>query len=412
MKPPSVLFLNRVYPPDRGASGWRLQDLVVRLEGLGWKVACVTDPQPMASDPQENQCLSKNYSASLRRIRKQSWNLPPSDVVVSLSDPPFLVALGQLLARRWGAACVHWCHDLYPDLLPVVGDPRLAMLVPGMRALMRPILAACQQVVVGGHCMARYLEQVWRLPMAQIRVFPLWPDPLIAAASIKGEAHPGADAEGLWPEGTALTATRPVVAYVGNFGLAHPFSGVLEAAARLDAGPDSPLFLLAGEGRQKAAIMAEVAARRIRNVHFLPWQPESRLPALMARADVHLALMKPQAVGQLIPSKVAGILAAGRPCLFLGPEACWAAELARQAGEVMPPDDGRRIADSLRRWLADPHARQACGMRGRQCAPWDADSAARSFSGLLHEARARRSARWSPVAGKLPAFPVREFPDA
>ena len=70
--------------------------------------------------------------------------------------------------------------------------------------------------------------------------------------------------------------------------------------------------------------------------------------------DVHLASLRPEMAGVAVPSKLYGIMAAGRPVIFVGPEACETAEAIRAAdcGRVFAPDDADGLEQCLRA-LAD-----------------------------------------------------------
>ena len=106
-----------------------------------------------------------------------------------------------------------------------------------------------------------------------------------------------------------------VVAYSGNFGRAHDFGTILEAASLLkDRGDIS--FLLIGGGHQHAAVVAAARDLQLENILFKPLQPVEVLAESLSAADVHLVSLQPQLEHCIIPSKMYGIMAAGRPAVF------------------------------------------------------------------------------------------------
>ncbi len=227
-----------------------------------------------------------------------------------------------------------------------------------------------------------------------------WPDPAItvdpeAAARFRAE-------HGL--------AGRFVAMYSGNFGKAHPFDAILDAAAFLrDRRPDI-VFAMIGTGARHAAVAAAAERLGLSNMRFLPLQPAARLSASLGAADLHLATMTPDAAGLMVPSKVSGALAAGRPCWLLGPADGAAAALLRDCGVglVLPPADGAGLAARLD---------QAADRLGR-CAPPSAaalaavaplrlDRAAPVFIALAAELAMRGRARLRtarPAAAEQPAI--------
>ncbi len=65
--------------------------------------------------------------------------------------------------------------------------------------------------------------------------------------------------------------------------------------------------------------------------------------------------MRQELSGLVVPSKVYGVLAAGRPCIFLGPEESEAAQFIREhgCGSVLANATGGRLASCLTQWVND-----------------------------------------------------------
>jgi hypothetical protein len=60
--------------------------------------------------------------------------------------------------------------------------------------------------------------------------------------------------------------------------------------------------------------------------------------------------------GLVVPSKLYGVLAAGKPCVFVGPEDCEAALFLREngCGVTVPPADGAKLAAALGKMRESP----------------------------------------------------------
>jgi len=391
---PSVLFLNRVYPPDRGATGRVLADLAGRFVAAGWRATVLACGGPgrqtdaagvrvvrVAAGEGRGPAATGRQLAALAGA---ALRLPCPDLAVTMTDPPFLALLGPLLRRR-GAATVHWCHDLYPDVLPAL-EARVPE--PALAALARPVrwaMADHDAVVAIGACMAARLVRAG-LDGRAIPTIPNWPDPAIAPAPRAAAAVRA-----------ALGLSGHLVAmYAGNAGRAHRFGGLLDAAAALrDRRPDIA-FVLVGDGARMADLTAAAAARGLGNVRFLPPQPADRLAATLGAADVHLATMAEAALGCLVPCKVYGALAAARPCLLLGPGGGEAARLLEGsgAGAVLAPQDGAGLAAWLERLADRPDLRRAMAAAALPAvAPHRLDRAAAAFLALAERLVAERGAR-------------------
>jgi colanic acid biosynthesis glycosyl transferase WcaI len=126
------------------------------------------------------------------------------------------------------------------------------------------------------------------------------------------------------------------------------------------------LWLLAGEGPTKAAL-AEATTGMIQ-VRLLPLQPVERLNDWLNLADVHLLPQKAGAADVVLPSKLLGILASGRPVVASSPAGSELGDLAEQAGMRVDPEDPIAFAAAVRRLVDDGPLRQRLGGRARQLA--------------------------------------------
>nr|WP_281416124.1 glycosyltransferase family 4 protein [Azospirillum rugosum] len=420
--PPSILFVNRVFPPDQGATGRCAFDLTKRMAEAGWRVSVVADGDgPSAAPPGvtvvrtgaslkeggpgENGMrrgaapMVRGYLDSLRRLTLRAMRLPRHDVVVTMTDPPLMARVGPMLAAWHGAAAIHWCHDLYPALLPVLGlripDPLYRLVEWSVAGAMRRHDA----VVAIGRCMARRLAALG-VPSDRIVLLPNWAEPGIRPVAREGNGF----------RADLGLGDRFTVAYSGNLGLAHPMGGLLDAATELARTDPDIAFLVIGEGRGRPALEAAAAARGLSNLRVLPLQPAGRLSESLSAADLHLASMDPRAEGLLVPCKVAGALAAGRPCLFLGPAGSEAAALVDGCGRTLDPADGTGLAAVLRGYARDPARYAEEGRRALSVsARWDADTAAWRFAALAESLLGRAG---KPVAAPLVRMSGRGLPHA
>jgi glycosyltransferase involved in cell wall biosynthesis len=75
----------------------------------------------------------------------------------------------------------------------------------------------------------------------------------------------------------------------------------------------------------------------------------------LSAADVHISCLLPTLEGLIVPSKLYGILAAGRPVIVIGDPDGEQARLVRGAhcGSVIAPGDARGLVDELRRMRSD-----------------------------------------------------------
>jgi glycosyltransferase involved in cell wall biosynthesis len=158
-----------------------------------------------------------------------------------------------------------------------------------------------------------------------------------------------------------------VVGYSGNFGRAHEF-GTLVAAARALRADADVAFLMTGTGARSGPLQEAVRRENLSSFCFQDYQPPELLSDSMAAADVHLVSLLPELEGLIVPSKVYGILAAGRPAIFIGDTHGEVATLlqAHGCGVSVAVGDGAGLAAELCALRADPHRLRSMGLRARQ----------------------------------------------
>jgi colanic acid biosynthesis glycosyl transferase WcaI len=305
------------------------------------------------------------------------WRGPPSDVVVAMSDPPFILAVAVATARLRGHRVAYWVQDLYPQLAAALGviDARGAVY-RAWSGLARRLYARCSVVVALGPAMARNAVAAGAPPDRTL-VVSNWAD---TNAIGPARRAPGAMA------GELGLAGKFVLLYSGNAGRAHTFSATLNAAARLRDDGDV-VFLFVGGGAQQGALQRTVERDRLSNVRFLPYVARERLGDLFAAADAGLVTEDHRASGLLLPSKIYGILAAGLPVLFVGSPDSDVAGIVREAGcgYVIAPDDPQGMVDAINDLRASPARAADYGRRAREAAEalYDRERAVRMWDRVL-----------------------------
>ncbi len=280
------------------------------------------------------------------------------DVIVAKTDPPLISVVAWFAARLRGARLVNWLQDLFPEVAEELGVLRGTLWVsPLVRLRDRSLRAAQTNVVLGERMRQRLIAH--GIAPDSLRVIPNWAD--------GGQIHPVTPEENALRESWGV-AGKFVVGYSGNLGRAHEFDTMLGAMKRF-RGDDRVVFVLIGGGVGMAALARAVAAAGLPNVRFFPYQPRERLSESLSVADVHLISLRPQLEGLIVPSKIYGILAAGRPTVFIGDADGEVARLIAECrvGFTVPVGGVERLAECLR-WLKDdPSLAEKMGRRARVC---------------------------------------------
>jgi glycosyltransferase involved in cell wall biosynthesis len=199
--------------------------------------------------------------------------------------------------------------------------------------------------------------------------------------------------------------------YSGNAGLVHDFRDILEAMRLLKDDPRI-FFLFVGDGPQRPRIEAFAAQHGITNFAYRDYVARDQLRLSLSLADVHLLSLRAPFVGIAVPGKLYGIMASGRPALFVGPAQSESAETIDEArcGVVVDPERGdgaERIVRALRGWESDPAAARAVGDRGRAAflAAYEKDVNCAAFERVIRDTWPQCSpAAVRPAAGRAGAI--------
>ena len=275
----------------------------------------------------------------------RALTLPRQDVVVCLTTPPFIGLVGMLTKTIRGSRYIQYEMDLYPDVPIALGVMKKNSLVARIfEGLHRKMLRSADRVIVLGRCMRRVIESKGISPQKLALITP-WADPAELAPTAR-DANPFRIQHGL--------QDKFVVMYSGNLGLGHDISTITAAMEQLarstDPGDQAIHFLFIGGGRRMQEVQAFIDQQKLRNATLLDYQPREQLAQTLSGADVHLITQAPGTTGLIVPSKFYGILAAGRPSVYIGPGdtevACVLAET--NTGEVLGIGDVEGLLSALR----------------------------------------------------------------
>ena len=173
-----------------------------------------------------------------------------------------------------------------------------------------------------------------------------------------------------------------VLLYSGNMGQKQGLNMIIDAARCLADDPRF-VFLLCGDGVTKARLQA--ASIDLPNVRWLPLQPVERLNELLNLADIHLLPQSADVADLVMPSKLTGMLASGRPIIATAMPDTQVAKVVSKAGKVVYPDDIPALVDAILNLAADQSMRQQFGRAGRNWIErhWDKDKVFANFERVL-----------------------------
>jgi glycosyltransferase involved in cell wall biosynthesis len=366
-----IIFLNRVYWPSTAATAQLLTDLAEGLAARGWPVHVITTGESSSRHngvtvhrtgpgEQHGGMLSRalNYRRFQAAARRQLSSVArPGDIVVPMTDPPMLGAATARQALAQGARVVHWIQDIYPEIAAVHFGLLAGFFLAPLKASRNSAWRSAQNCVTLGDDMRQSVVNQGVTP-EHITLIPNWAPRELQAPATRAAVETCRSRWGL--------GGKFVVAYSGNLGRVHEFATVLQAAALLRDN-SSVVFLFIGAGARFDEISAIARARGLDNIRMLPPESRENLAVSLAAADVQLVTLLPEFSTLVYPSKLAGVLAAGRPVLFVGPPGGDIARLLQQddCGATLNPGDPAGLAGTLARWQSDAGLMARLGSNAR-----------------------------------------------
>lgn len=366
MSQKSILIINRVYPPHYGATGRMASNLARHLAGQGWDVQVLaTGEKSQKFDDhgvhvqtiKANQSPRKSVAYCLIWLRLffAALRTKKTDVVMTLTDPPLILFAGAFISRVKKAKHVHWCHDVYPDLLPLFGVRLPRFILKFLHKASRRRMNKCAKVIAIGRCMSKRLA-LTGVDKTNISIIHNWSDPHIFMP--EDDKLPLMKPKAQMPEHMFRDDSPKFrILYAGNIGKAHEVDMFLKTAQALhDRKEIEFVFVGTSDGHEKLA--AERAKTGLDNMKFMPYQPAPYLRTILESGDIHLVSMKDDMAGLLVPCKFYAALAVGRPTLFLGPKKSEIGTVIEQfkAGKVVGIQNAEKLVDAILEYRHDGSA--------------------------------------------------------
>jgi len=300
----------------------------------------------------------------------------PCDVVLGMTDPPFEGIVAALVALLKGKPLVYNVRDLYPEMAMGGSIVEPGMLTKVWEVLHRWALRRSTRVVVLGEDMrARIVAKGVKAEFVSVV--------RDGAEICEAGSSPGVDSEVVR---TIRGDFNFVLLHAGNLGFYGAWETLVEAARKLADEGIGLVFV--GDGAQREQVKA--AAADCTNVRFLPFFPAGKISSVLAAPDAHVVTVKRGLEGVIVPSKMYGILAAGKPIVAVAPPDTDVAKIGEERGFAVSadPDDALRVADVIRQVSRNAKKLRRMGEAARAAAPdYDRTNELRKFVRIIEEAR-------------------------
>jgi glycosyltransferase involved in cell wall biosynthesis len=396
---PRVLVLNQYYWPGVEATAHLLAELCEALAeefdvtvvtgmvagaGPGRSTKDGVEVVRVGSTAYDRSRLSlraANYLSYLGLSLWEGLRVDRPDVVLCMTDPPVIADLALVLAKRFNAPLVVVSQDVFPEVAVALKRLDNPLVVEALRQATRLYLKRADRVVAIGDTMRERLIEKGA-ERDRIVVIPNWTD------TSDLEPRPRDNA---WAREHGL-ADKFVVMHSGNIGHAQDLDTLIRAATFLRDLDDLRIVLIGG-GARRDELKGLARLLEVEQVLFMGYQLRELLADSLSAADVHVVGLARGLSGYVVPSRLYGVLAVGRPVLAAAETDSETAKVVEQVGcgVVVPPGRPELLARAIRQAHDGELPLDELGRRGREWVAGEGDRevAVERYRALLREVTRR-----------------------
>lgn len=400
-----LTIITQFFPPDYAATGQLIEELVTNLAQQGIQVKVFTGQPGYAFQKHSAPSIERSEKLLIRRSRaSRLWNARirgkaingilflirsvlhlfkvknRGDILLVTTAPPFLPLVGYLGKLLFNLPYVCLVYDLYPDVavqLQVISPCH--PLAKFWHWLNCKVWQQAERIVVLSSTMKERIQSHCPEIGDKIVVIHSWANP--------AQIVPIPKQDNWFARKYNLVNTFTVL-YSGNMGRCHEMDTILAAASQLQ--DEAIQFVFIGGGAKLQTCIDRVKKLGLENCLFLPYQEKQDLPYSLTACDLSLVSISPGMEGVVVPSKLYGILAAGRPVAAICESHSYLRQLIAEAscGAAFNTSDSTGLAKFIRRLAEDREQVHQMGMAGRRYLQlhFTPEIIARQYSNLLQEA--------------------------
>ena len=292
-----------------------------------------------------------------------TFRVERQDYVFTISQPPVLGGLLGVIGKHLKKArLIYNIQDFNPEQVKAVEFTGNKLILNVMMLMDKHSCKAANKVIVVGRDMIDTLHQRFGEKMVPYAYINNWID--------EKEIYP-------LPEGDAGVQkfrkrygldNRFVMMYSGNIGLYYDLPNLLKLIAQFQQEKDV-VFAFIGEGSVLEELKEYQQKHQLENVVFIPYQEKKDLIYSLNAGDVHFVMNAKGIKGVSVPSKLYGVMAAGKPVLGILEEGAEARLIVEEAecGRVVSPEDYEAIRNLILEFIQKRNSEElSCmGEKGR-----------------------------------------------
>ncbi|MEH1913983.1 glycosyltransferase family 4 protein [Nostoc sp.] len=371
-----ITIITQYFYPNHAATAQLMTDLAKGLSQKGYQVNIFTGTQANNTTPElsnqitiyrafspitaSSSILSKVISSVfflLGALRYVIFSLPHKTPLLIASNPPYSALIGTVFKIIRGGKYHFLLQDIFPESAVMSGIiPQNGFLFIFFSKLIYLTYKYAENIIVLSTSMQCFLENKYPELKPKIKVIENW-----AVEDIIGcdkQANYFAQQYNLDKIFTVL--------YSGNWGRLHDIEIIAEAANILKNAPIQFVFI--GDGAKTQVLKQAIQSNNLKNILLLPYQPREILHLSLSACDLSLVSLIPGAESIVAPSKLYGMLAAGRGIIAISSPNSYIDQLLTNSdcGINTPPNNPQHLADLINELASDSTRVKLMGDKARQ----------------------------------------------
>ena len=285
------------------------------------------------------------------------------DYIYTISQPPILGGVLGVLGK-WikGGKLIYNIQDFNPEQTIAVGYAKNKLLLNTVMAVDKFSCKNSDKVIVVGRDMQETLKNRFNNKKVPSNVFiNNW----INEKEIYplDQNHPKIIA---FKEKYNLK-DKFIIMYSGNIGLYYDLENIIKVIGEFKDREDV-VFAFIGDGTVKSKIEEYVTDNKLNNVTFIPYQDKADLIYSLNAADIHWVVNAKGIKGVSVPSKLYGVMAAGKPVLGVLDEGSEARLIVEECncGVCIEPGNYKEISRNIEYILNNKELIKSLGRNGRK----------------------------------------------
>lgn len=285
------------------------------------------------------------------------------DYVFSISQPPILGGiLGVIGKYIKSAKFIYNIQDFNPEQTMAVGYAKNKLLLAFVMWLDKLSCKVSDKVIVVGRDMQQTLKDRFKNKNVPTNTF-------INNWINEKEIYPLSSANDKVLEFKRKYGleNKTIIMYSGNIGLYYDLENLIKVIGRFKDREDV-VFAFVGDGTVKQKLVDYVNENNLTNVKFIPYQPKEDLNYSLNAGDIHWVVNAKGIKGVSVPSKLYGVMAAGKTVLGVLEEGSEARLIIEECGcgVCIEPGQYDVIYEKIIDILNDIENYKKIGFRGKE----------------------------------------------